>query len=179
MQALVLQADRLTTVIKLWIRVSPNENEEFHEMDDAATHDEDLFEPERRFELAMRILESLPNLTSIDIDITLLLDHRIEDLFEHIKSRGSSLTGLHLAADVMQIRLSPTQLSTIIKALPELVQIDITGIDQQTRGEPSFRDALANLTKLECLDLGDAHCVQDDWAEADWQCQLQAIDLDE
>ena len=148
-------------------------------MEDASTEDPDLFEPERRFELAMSILKQLPNLTSIDIDITLLVENRIEDLYEHIMSRGSSLKGLHLDSDTMQIRLTTMQLYKIIKALPELEHVEITGIDHQNRGEPALKDALASLEKLECLDLGDAHCLTDDWAEADWQCQLKAIDFDE
>lgn len=165
--------------IQFWARISTNENSEFFPVGASAAEDPALFEPEKRFQVTMEILRNLPNLVSIDIDITILLQGRTEELLNNIKSRGSTLQGLHLTADAMSLRFTSTQLCPVLEALPNIKHLEITGIDRDSEDAPSLRDTIAKMSQLTCLDLADAHCVQDDWAQADWQCQLRAIDLDE
>lgn len=116
---------------------------------------------------------------SVDLDYTHLEHGRFDDLFDDLRERGPKLSGLHLAADTMTCRFTARQLCPLLASLTNLVELEISGVDQQSAGEPSLRDAIASLSKLEVLDIADAHCVQNNWAEANWQCKLKAIELDE
>jgi hypothetical protein len=141
--------------------------------------DEERFEPEWRFHLSLGILQGLKNLETIDIDVTSLRNNRMEDMLDEIRLRGSSLKGLHLTADVMQTCLLTSQIGPLLESLPNLVHLELTGIDRQSSDGPLLRDVIAGLEHLKCLDIADAHCLVDDWAQADWKCKLTSLDIDE
>lgn len=170
-------------MLQLWIRISAGENAEFFNLGDEEASDPNLYQPERRFELTLEILRALPNLVSIDVDYTWLDPEsgcgQMNDLFDNIRDRGVKILGLHLAADTMSCRFTSTQLCPLLQALTKLESLEISGIDQQSTAEPLLQDTIATLPNLQVLDLADAHCVQDSWAQADWQCNLKALDLDE
>lgn len=165
--------------VQLWIRISCSENAEFFEIDDQDADDENRFEQEKRFSLTLEMLKSLPNLTIIDIDYTYLHNTPPTGLFNEIASRGAKLQGLHLGADVMEVRLTSSQVSTMLQSLPQLTHLELSGLDRQSSDGPILKDVIAGMATLKCLDLADCHCVNDDWAGADWQCTLEALELDE
>lgn len=164
---------------QFWVRFTPNENSEFLHITDEEMDDEELYNEDIRFDLALQIIRKLPNLETIDIDYTRMSNRRVDDLFDEITKRGEILKGLHLTADVIEERLSTSRLHSVLRCLPKLIHLELSGVDRQSSDSPSLRDTIASLEDLKYLDISDMQCLQDDWAEADWKCKLRAIELDE
>ena len=133
----------------------------------------------------MKILSSLPNLIKIDIDLPSAVaigmfenrpSIRIQD---NLIARGSTLQRLSLTADSYESTMTTDLLCSILRELPKLEMLELSGVDRQDAIGPQLRDIIAGLEKLQYLELCEALCVTDDWADADWKSGLKSLTLDE
>jgi hypothetical protein len=133
----------------------------------------------------MKILSALPNLIKIDIDLpsavalatfTPVPAIRIQD---DIVARGSRLQRLSLTADSYESNMPTSQLCSILQELPKLEMLELSGVDRQFSDGPQLRDVIAGMQHLQYLELCEAQCVTDDWADVEWKGGLKSLSLDE
>lgn len=170
--------------MQLWIRIALNENREFTEITFAEGEDPEIYHSPTRHNIVLEILRAMPNLTSLDIDVPTTNDFDpppIADLIDDIVTRGDKLTSLFLTSDEQITRLAPARLCAILQKLPKLVNLELDGVDTDNfEGEgPHLRDVIASLEHLSFLELGDALCVDDTWAEMEFKGSIKTISLDE
>lgn len=177
----------LRSSLQLWIRTTLGQNEEFHYIDDQDRDDSGRWDPYARLLLASKLLRNLPNLISIDIDFgyaddaynpdTELDDYANEIL--KITAYGSQLRSLCLTADATTRVMSTQIVGTILEKLPNLVHLELSGVESQShRGRPIL-DILANMPNLKRLELEDCQMVNDTWPQKQWQSRLEYLELEE
>lgn len=168
---------------QIWCRITANENEEFIDITPEQREDPDEYLPDRRYELIMKILEGLPNLTKIDTDLPSAAALAIFDeppewrIQDNIISRGSKLRRLCLTADSYDTSLTPYVLIPILRALPKLELLELSGVDRADG--PELRDIVTGMEDLQYLEMCEALCVTDDWADVPWKGSLKALMLEE
>ena len=145
--------------------------------------DPEEFQPQERYVLALELLGNLPNLQSIDIDLpssrSFTLNSPNRTLESDIANRGHCLTGLTLTNDTADEPLCPGVIASLLQQLPKIQQLELCGVARQSSDGPVLRDVIAAIENLYCLDFDDTMCLVDDWANADWKCDLVHLALDE
>lgn len=160
-----------------------------------------------RSELLLRILESCPHITDLDIDLdprpfiptessAISYSKDIEDsssssgnqmpnlLIEPI-TRLTSITHISLSSAYLGPRYTEAFVVRILANFPQLKYISCTGIDATHPRPLDDRQAcqsplgihLALLTSLAGLELQRAECVDLSWSQLDWKSSLKLLSL--